>query len=109
MSCGGCGTILFPWEGGPVGQWEPAESRWGRAGFAGAANTHAAVMPTCLPTHLPDCICPALLHTLPCPPPDAAPTVGWACINLHKLYRRPRGMYFSANDRGEMVRGGWSG
>ncbi len=33
----------------------------------------------------------------------AAPTVGWACMNYHKLYRRPRGMYFSANDRGEMV------
>ena len=26
-------------------------------------------------------------------------------MNLHKLYRRPRGMYFSANDRGEMVGG----
>jgi hypothetical protein len=26
-------------------------------------------------------------------------------MNLHKLYRRPRGMYFSANDRGEMVSG----
>ena len=46
----------------------------------------------------------------------AAPTVGWACMNYHKLYRRPRGMFFSANDRGEMVRarvcvrcvlGGW--
>lgn len=24
-------------------------------------------------------------------------------MNYHKLYRRPRGMYFSANDRGEMV------
>jgi len=39
------------------------------------------------------------------PTAAAAPTVGWACMNYHKLYRRPRGMYFSANDRGEMVRG----
>ena len=43
------------------------------------------------------------------PPADAwlvaadTPTVGWACLNYHKLYRRPRGMYFSAADRGEMV------
>ena len=22
------------------------------------------------------------------------PTVGWACLNYHKLFRRPRGMYF---------------
>lgn len=41
----------------------------------------------------------------PPPPAPAAPTVGWACMNYHKLYRRPRGMYFSANDRGEMVGG----
>lgn len=32
------------------------------------------------------------------------PTVGWACLNYHKLYRRPRGMFFSANDKDEMVR-----
>jgi hypothetical protein len=32
------------------------------------------------------------------------PTVGWACLNYHLLFRRPRGMYFSANDKGEMVR-----
>lgn len=43
----------------------------------------------------------------PPPPLTAAPTVGWACINYHKLYRRPRGMYFSANDRGEMVSAQW--
>lgn len=30
------------------------------------------------------------------------PTVGWACLNYHKLYRRPRGMFFSANDKNEM-------
>ena len=23
------------------------------------------------------------------------PTVGWACLNYHKLFRRPRGMFFS--------------
>ena len=32
------------------------------------------------------------------------PTVGWACLNYHLLFRRPRGMYFSATDKGEMVR-----
>ncbi len=38
------------------------------------------------------------------------PTVGWACLNYHLLFRRPRGMYFSANDTGEMVRrAAWSG
>lgn len=31
------------------------------------------------------------------------PTVGWACLNYHKLFRRPRGMYFSAQDKNEMV------
>ncbi|EFN53662.1 hypothetical protein CHLNCDRAFT_136414 [Chlorella variabilis] len=36
------------------------------------------------------------------------PTVGWACMNYHKLYRRPRGMYFSANDRGEMASMVWN-
>jgi len=33
------------------------------------------------------------------------PTVGWVAVNHHRLYRRPRGMYFSAQDRGEMVGG----
>lgn len=32
------------------------------------------------------------------------PTVGWACLNFHKLYRSPRGMYFSSEDAGQMVR-----
>ncbi len=31
------------------------------------------------------------------------PTVGWACLNFHKLYRSPRGMYFSSEDAGQMV------
>ncbi|GIL86672.1 hypothetical protein Vretifemale_14929 [Volvox reticuliferus] len=31
------------------------------------------------------------------------PTVGWVCANYHKLYRRPRGMYFSSEDRGNMA------
>jgi len=31
------------------------------------------------------------------------PTVGWACTNFSHLYRRPRGMFFSANDKGEMA------
>lgn len=36
------------------------------------------------------------------------PTVGWACTNYHKLMRRPRGMYFSAADRGEMASMVWN-
>lgn len=32
------------------------------------------------------------------------PTVGWAALNYHHVYRRPRGMFFSLKDRGEMVR-----
>eukprot|EP00697_Spironema_sp_BW2_P015261 gnl/Spiro4/6026_TR3090_c0_g1_i1.p1 gnl/Spiro4/6026_TR3090_c0_g1~~gnl/Spiro4/6026_TR3090_c0_g1_i1.p1 ORF type:complete len:633 (-),score=98.38 gnl/Spiro4/6026_TR3090_c0_g1_i1:76-1974(-) len=31
------------------------------------------------------------------------PTVGWACANYHKIYRKPRGMFFSALDKGEMA------
>ena len=30
------------------------------------------------------------------------PTVGFAAVNHHRLYRRPRGFYFSAEDVGEM-------
>lgn len=31
------------------------------------------------------------------------PTVGWACTNFSHLFRRPRGMFFSPKDRGEMA------
>ncbi|CAB1119012.1 unnamed protein product [Ectocarpus sp. CCAP 1310/34] len=31
------------------------------------------------------------------------PTVGWACLNLSRMFRIARGMYFSAKDRGHMV------
>lgn len=31
------------------------------------------------------------------------PTVGLVCQNYGGLYRRPRGMYFSAKDKGEMM------
>lgn len=31
------------------------------------------------------------------------PTVGLVCQNYSGLFRRPRGMYFSAADRGEMM------
>ena len=30
------------------------------------------------------------------------PTVGDACINAQYLFRRPRGMYFSSRDRGDL-------
>lgn len=33
------------------------------------------------------------------------PTVGWAAVNYHHVYRRPRGMFFSIKDRTDMV--GW--
>lgn len=36
------------------------------------------------------------------------PTVGWACLNYHLIYRRPRGMFFSAADRGEMASMVWN-
>jgi len=36
------------------------------------------------------------------------PTVGWACLNYARLYRRPRGMYFSATDKGEMSAIAWN-
>ena len=31
------------------------------------------------------------------------PTVGLVCENYSGLFRRPRGMYFSAQDKGEMM------
>jgi malate dehydrogenase (decarboxylating) len=31
------------------------------------------------------------------------PTVGWACSHFSELYARPRGMFFSAKDKGEMA------
>ncbi len=31
------------------------------------------------------------------------PTVGWACSHFSQLFRRPRGMFFSKYDRGEMA------
>jgi len=31
------------------------------------------------------------------------PTVGWVCKHWSILFRRPRGMYFSARDKGEMA------
>lgn len=31
------------------------------------------------------------------------PTVGLVCQNYSGLFRRPRGMYFSAKDKGEMM------
>ena len=31
------------------------------------------------------------------------PTVGWACQNFSQIYRRPRGMFFSAKDKNQMA------
>ena len=46
-----------------------------------------------------------MIHTLQeMAPIIYTPTVGWVCLNYHLLYRRPRGMFFSAEDKGEMVR-----
>eukprot|EP00873_Tetraselmis_striata_P025565 jgi/Tetstr1/445829/TSEL_033470.t1 len=41
-------------------------------------------------------------HFVEMAPVIYTPTVGWACANYHKLFRRARGMFFSAEDRGEM-------
>jgi malic enzyme len=35
------------------------------------------------------------------------PTVGQACFEFAMRYRRPRGMYFSADDRGHMAASEW--
>ena len=45
---------------------------------------------------------PTAAALLPPDPCSYTPTVGWACTNYHRIFRRPRGMYFSAADRGEM-------
>lgn len=31
------------------------------------------------------------------------PTVGWVCSNFHTLWRRPRGMFFTIDDKGQMA------
>lgn len=31
------------------------------------------------------------------------PTVGWICKNFSKLLRKPRGMYLSIKDKGEIM------
>jgi len=36
------------------------------------------------------------------------PVVGWAAVNWHRIYRRPRGMYVSAEDRGCMAAAVWN-
>lgn len=36
------------------------------------------------------------------------PTVGWACQNFSTIYRRPRGMFFSLNDRGKFASMCWN-
>eukprot|EP00955_Chlamydomonas_euryale_P111559 366074-Chlamydomonas_euryale.AAC.10 len=36
------------------------------------------------------------------------PTVGWVCVNYHHIYQRPRGMFFSAEDKGEMAAMVWN-
>jgi len=30
------------------------------------------------------------------------PTVGWVCVNYHRLYKKPRGMFFTRKDAGHM-------
>lgn len=31
------------------------------------------------------------------------PTVGWVCTNFHTLWRRPRGMFFTMKDKGQLA------
>ncbi|KIZ05113.1 hypothetical protein MNEG_2849 [Monoraphidium neglectum] len=31
------------------------------------------------------------------------PTVGWVCSNFHTLWRRPRGMFFNLDDKGQLA------
>lgn len=47
-------------------------------------------------------------HFVEMAPVVYTPVVGHVCRNYHKLYRRPRGMYFSAADRGEMATMTWN-
>lgn len=58
--------------------------------------------PAQVSTHVP-APCPSVSQDMA--PIVYTPTVGWVAVNHHRLYRRPRGMYFSAKDRGEMVGG----
>lgn len=36
------------------------------------------------------------------------PTVGWVCTNYHLLYNKPRGMFISSKDKGEMASVIWN-
>ena len=47
-------------------------------------------------------------HIVEMAPIIYTPTVGWVCMNYHKLYQKPRGLYLSAKDKGEMAALVWN-
>ena len=50
------------------------------------------------------CFCQVLIDNIKdLAPIIYTPTVGLVCENYSGLFRRPRGMYFTAKDKGEMM------
>ena len=47
-------------------------------------------------------------HIVEMAPIVYTPTVGWVCMNYHTLYQKPRGLYMSAEDRGELAALVWN-
>jgi malic enzyme len=47
-------------------------------------------------------------HIVEMSPIIYTPTVGWVCMNYHTLYQKPRGLYLSSKDKGEMAAIVWN-
>jgi hypothetical protein len=47
-------------------------------------------------------------HIVEMAPIIYTPTVGWVCMNYHTLYQKPRGLYISAKDKGEIASVVWN-
>lgn len=47
-------------------------------------------------------------HIVEMAPIIYTPTVGWVCTNYHMLYQKPRGMYLSLRDKGELASVVWN-